>query len=47
MGAILLRLNTLDAAAQVRLAPKLAPIVKNIAGREVGSIRAAALFEAN
>jgi len=46
MGAILLRLKALDAAAQERLAPKLAPIVKNIAGRDVGQIRAAALLAA-
>jgi L-asparaginase II len=46
MGALLLRLKALDATAQERLAPKLAPISKNIAGRDVGQIRAAALLAA-
>jgi L-asparaginase II len=41
MGAILRRLGALDSAAEERLAPKLAPVVKNIAGREVGRIAAA------
>jgi len=44
MGAILTRLGVLDDAARERLAPKLAPVIKNIAGREVGSIRPAAML---
>jgi L-asparaginase II len=46
VGAILDRLGAFDGATRDRLAPQLRPRVKNIAGREVGSIRPAAALTA-
>jgi L-asparaginase II len=46
VGAILDRLGAFDDAARDRLAPQLRPRLKNIAGREIGSIRPAAALTA-
>jgi L-asparaginase II len=40
LGAILCRLGALDAAAAERLAPMLSPVIRNVAGRAVGALRA-------
>ena len=42
MGALLVRLGVLDGAQAARLAPLLRPVVRNVAGREVGALRPAA-----